>query len=99
MNQPPPLAARLCVLLPLGLALACGSDGGDTSTTGLPAPDEGTFSVLSYNVHGLPDLLTNTPRPGVERRGVYFRFFRPAQQYVRCVSSHGRHQPHEQTAR
>lgn len=66
MSLFPPLPARLCALLPLGFAFACGSDGGDTSA-GLPAPDEGTFSVLSYNVHGLPDLLTNTSRPGVER--------------------------------
>ena len=60
-----PPAARS--VLPLLLAFACGGEGGDTAGMNAPPPNEGTFSVLSYNVHGLPDLLTNTAKPGVDR--------------------------------
>lgn len=36
-------------------------------TTPPNAPTSGTFSVLTYNVHGLPDALSNTERPTLER--------------------------------
>ena len=32
-----------------------------------PLPREGAFSVVTYNVQGLPDALTDSPRPTQDR--------------------------------
>ena len=48
------------------LALAVGCSAPEP-TEDLSFPDSGTLTALSYNVHGLPDAVTNTDRPGVER--------------------------------
>lgn len=50
----------------LGLLCACSGSSEDTGTP-VSLPDSGELSVLSYNVHGLPDAVTNTSSPGVER--------------------------------
>ncbi|MEZ4320922.1 MAG: endonuclease/exonuclease/phosphatase family protein [Myxococcota bacterium] len=54
---------RTTVLLVL-LAACTGSEPVDSDA---PRPTSGTLRLLTYNVQGLPDVLTDSPRPNVER--------------------------------
>lgn len=49
----------------LFVMLAVAACGGPEPTPELPS--EGAFRMLTYNVHGLPDALSNTERPTAER--------------------------------
>ena len=53
-------------LVVLGARVACGGSIDDTGTP-VPPPDSGELSILAYNVHGLPDAVTNTEEPGLDR--------------------------------
>ena len=48
--------------IPWVLFMGCGKSG--PFTTDEAVADEGTFSVLTYNVHGLPSLITGDDTPG-----------------------------------